>query len=216
MARPRPAGTSTKQRLKDAAVAEFAARGFDGAKVDRIASRARVNKAMLYYHFHNKAALYLTILREQFGALARGRGLRARARRAARRTAAPVHRAPSRGKRSPGRVSRRSGSAKSPKAAATWTPPSSGRSGACSTRWPPSSPRASATACSRPRIRWSCRSAWSRPLMFFGASAPFRQRVGRLAPVPAALPTLDDMIAHVQAATLAVLAGPASSGRHQR
>jgi AcrR family transcriptional regulator len=49
---------------------EFAARGFDGAKVDRIARRARINKAMVYYHFPSKAALYLAILREQFTAVA--------------------------------------------------------------------------------------------------------------------------------------------------
>jgi AcrR family transcriptional regulator len=53
-----------------AAAVEFAARGFDGAKVDRIAERARVNKAMLYYHFKNKAALYRAILTELFQSLA--------------------------------------------------------------------------------------------------------------------------------------------------
>jgi AcrR family transcriptional regulator len=52
-----------------AAAQEFAARGFDGAKVDRIAARARVNKAMLYYHFKNKAALYREVLRNVFGAV---------------------------------------------------------------------------------------------------------------------------------------------------
>jgi AcrR family transcriptional regulator len=53
-----------------AAAAEFAARGFDGAKVDRIARRADVNKAMLYYHFRNKAALYRAILADLFRSLA--------------------------------------------------------------------------------------------------------------------------------------------------
>ena len=53
-----------------AAAHEFAARGFDGAKVDRIAARARVNKAMLYYHFHDKAALYREILGDLFKAIA--------------------------------------------------------------------------------------------------------------------------------------------------
>lgn len=57
-------------RLLDAAALEFAARGFEGAKVDRIAARARVNKAMVYYHFTNKAALYREILRDVFGAVA--------------------------------------------------------------------------------------------------------------------------------------------------
>lgn len=48
----------TRTRLLAAAAVEFAARGFDGANVDRIARAARVNKAMIYYHFRNKAALY--------------------------------------------------------------------------------------------------------------------------------------------------------------
>jgi TetR/AcrR family transcriptional regulator len=66
-----PAGRdSSRNRLLAAAAAEFAARGFDGAKVDRIAARARVNKAMLYYHFKNKAALYRAILTDLFGTLA--------------------------------------------------------------------------------------------------------------------------------------------------
>lgn len=60
----------TRDRLIAAAAIEFAARGFDGAKVDRIAARARLNKAMLYYHFHNKASLYREILSDMFGALA--------------------------------------------------------------------------------------------------------------------------------------------------
>jgi TetR/AcrR family transcriptional regulator len=58
-----------------AAAEEFAQRGFDAAGVDRIAARARVNKAMLYYHIGSKRALYLAILRQMFQAV----GLRARA-----------------------------------------------------------------------------------------------------------------------------------------
>lgn len=53
---------ASRSRLLAAAAAEFAARGFAGAKVDRIATRARLNKAMIYYHFDNKAALYREIL----------------------------------------------------------------------------------------------------------------------------------------------------------
>jgi TetR/AcrR family transcriptional regulator len=65
---PRSAPDS-RERLLAAAAEEFAARGFDGAKVDRIATAARLNKAMLYYHFHNKAALYRAILNDLFGAV---------------------------------------------------------------------------------------------------------------------------------------------------
>lgn len=60
----------SRDRLLSAAAAEFAARGFDGAKVDRIAARARVNKAMIYYHFGSKAQLYREILLGVFTAIA--------------------------------------------------------------------------------------------------------------------------------------------------
>ena len=49
-----------------AAALEFAERGFAGARVDRIARRAQVNKAMLYYHFRSKQHLYRTLLRRMF------------------------------------------------------------------------------------------------------------------------------------------------------
>ena len=49
-----------------AAATEFAACGFAGARVDRIARRAGVNKAMLYYHFGSKKSLYREILRRTF------------------------------------------------------------------------------------------------------------------------------------------------------
>ena len=60
----------SRERLLAAASAEFAARGFSGAKVDRIAARARLNKAMIYYHFRNKAALYREILTGVFQTIA--------------------------------------------------------------------------------------------------------------------------------------------------
>jgi AcrR family transcriptional regulator len=53
-----------------AAADDFAHRGFEAAGVDRIAAHARVNKAMIYYHFGSKRALYLEILRHMFRAVA--------------------------------------------------------------------------------------------------------------------------------------------------
>lgn len=61
---------ASRRRVLTAAAAEFAARGFAGANVDRIARAARVNKAMIYYHFASKAALYREILRDMFEAVA--------------------------------------------------------------------------------------------------------------------------------------------------
>lgn len=66
----RPARVSP-ERILAAAASEFAARGYAGARVDRIARRARVNKAMLYYHFGSKQALYRTLLRATFTQAAR-------------------------------------------------------------------------------------------------------------------------------------------------
>jgi TetR/AcrR family transcriptional regulator len=63
MARPTRA---SPDRILAAAALEFAERGFAGARVDRIARRARVNKAMLYYHFKSKDRLYKTLLRQMF------------------------------------------------------------------------------------------------------------------------------------------------------
>jgi len=58
----------SRDRVFAAAAAEFAARGYAGANMDRIARAARLNKAMIYYHFKSKAALYREILRDMFGA----------------------------------------------------------------------------------------------------------------------------------------------------
>jgi TetR/AcrR family transcriptional regulator len=56
----------TRAAILAAAAAEFAAHGFAGASVDDIAARAGFNKAMIYYHFRNKQALYVEILRDVF------------------------------------------------------------------------------------------------------------------------------------------------------
>ena len=57
---------ASPDRILAVAAFEFAERGFAGARVDRIARRAHVNKAMLYYHFSSKQHLYRTLLRRMF------------------------------------------------------------------------------------------------------------------------------------------------------
>ena len=69
MARPKSSVLVSRQRVFAAAAAEFAARGYAGANMDRVARGARLNKAMIYYHFKSKAALYREILRDMFGAV---------------------------------------------------------------------------------------------------------------------------------------------------
>ncbi|MGH7413178.1 MAG: TetR/AcrR family transcriptional regulator [Candidatus Rokuibacteriota bacterium] len=61
----------TRDRILAAALAEFSLEGFAGARVARIARRARVNKRMLYHYFGNKEDLFREIfdrkLRERAG-----------------------------------------------------------------------------------------------------------------------------------------------------
>lgn len=52
----------TRERILTAALREFSAKGFAGARVDRIAQRARINKRMLYHYFGNKESLFREIL----------------------------------------------------------------------------------------------------------------------------------------------------------
>jgi len=52
-----------------AAVEEFAQHGIDGARTDRIARAARVNKALLYYYFKDKDALYEAVLDQVFSGM---------------------------------------------------------------------------------------------------------------------------------------------------
>ena len=62
-------GARSQAAIFRAAAHEFAQRGYDAAGVDRIAARARVNKAMLYYHYGSKQGLYVEVLRDMFRAV---------------------------------------------------------------------------------------------------------------------------------------------------
>jgi AcrR family transcriptional regulator len=60
---------ATRQRVLDAATAEFARHGLAGARVDAIALRARANKQLIYHYFGNKQALYLAVLEQSYGGI---------------------------------------------------------------------------------------------------------------------------------------------------
>ena len=49
---------ATRGRLIAAGRTEFAARGLNGARVDRIAEAAQANKAQIYHYFKSKAGLF--------------------------------------------------------------------------------------------------------------------------------------------------------------
>ena len=55
--------------ILQAAVQEFARQGVAGARTDAIARAAKVNKALLYYYFKDKEALYGAVLDQVFGGL---------------------------------------------------------------------------------------------------------------------------------------------------
>jgi TetR/AcrR family transcriptional regulator len=52
----------TRARILEAALSEFALHGLAGARTERIATAAGVNKALLYYHFDSKEKLYVAAL----------------------------------------------------------------------------------------------------------------------------------------------------------
>ncbi|HTE90422.1 MAG TPA: helix-turn-helix domain-containing protein, partial [Terriglobales bacterium] len=69
-AKPTKAVTSrnpdrSKGRILTAALREFAARGFAGARMDMIARQAAINKRMLYHYFGNKEGLFRAVLRRK-------------------------------------------------------------------------------------------------------------------------------------------------------
>ncbi|TDU83397.1 TetR family transcriptional regulator [Kribbella voronezhensis] len=53
---------ATKERILEAAMAEFSAYGVAGARVDRIAKTAGCNKNLIYVYFENKETLFTTVL----------------------------------------------------------------------------------------------------------------------------------------------------------
>ena len=65
----------TRRRLRDAALVEFAARGFDGTTVGAIAERAGVNKERLYSYFGDKKALWDLVLSTELERLASAVGV---------------------------------------------------------------------------------------------------------------------------------------------
>ena len=55
----------TRERILAAAVSEFSANGYAGARIDRIASHAGANKRMIYHHFGGKQAVFEAVLADR-------------------------------------------------------------------------------------------------------------------------------------------------------
>ena len=61
----------TQERILKAAQAEFARKGYDGARVDAIIARAKISKNLLYHHFRSKEDLYIRVLERTYETLRR-------------------------------------------------------------------------------------------------------------------------------------------------
>lgn len=59
------ASEASKDRIFEAAKAEFAAHGIAGARVDRIAAAAGLNKNLIYVYFGNKEALFQAVINRE-------------------------------------------------------------------------------------------------------------------------------------------------------
>ncbi len=59
----------TKRRILNAAEAEFAAKGFDGARLGAIARVASVQQALIHHYFEDKAGLYREVVDRALGAM---------------------------------------------------------------------------------------------------------------------------------------------------
>jgi hypothetical protein len=57
---------STEVKILEAAKQEFLERGFDGARMQKIAERAEINKALLHYYFRSKENLFKAIFQSVF------------------------------------------------------------------------------------------------------------------------------------------------------
>src|SRR6202167_5834780 len=66
----------TRKAILRAAIREFSTQGLAGARTDAIAESAKVNKALLYYYFKSKTALYTAAI-EEVSAVAAERALAA-------------------------------------------------------------------------------------------------------------------------------------------
>lgn len=57
----------TRARILEAAIAEFAAKGLDGARINDVAARAETNKRMIYHYFGSKEDLFVAVLEAVYG-----------------------------------------------------------------------------------------------------------------------------------------------------
>lgn len=57
---------ATRRNIIAVATAEFADKGFNGARVDEIAARTNTSKRMIYYYFEDKEGLFVAVLEDAY------------------------------------------------------------------------------------------------------------------------------------------------------
>ena len=63
-------GEATRQKILQAGELEFAAKGFDGARLASIARTADVPQALIHHYFADKAGLYRAVFERVLGSMA--------------------------------------------------------------------------------------------------------------------------------------------------
>ena len=66
---------ANRARIVQAAIAEFAARGFAGASMDAIAARTDTTRALINYYFGSKEKLYLAVLEHVYAEIRQAESL---------------------------------------------------------------------------------------------------------------------------------------------
>ena len=66
---------ANRARIVEAAIDEFAARGFKGASMDAIAARTHTTRALINYYFGSKEKIYLAVLEHVYAEIRQAEGL---------------------------------------------------------------------------------------------------------------------------------------------
>jgi TetR/AcrR family transcriptional regulator len=60
---------ATREKILQTAMKEFAAKGFDGARVDAIVERCKISKNLVYHYFDSKEALFIEVMERAYSAM---------------------------------------------------------------------------------------------------------------------------------------------------
>jgi TetR/AcrR family transcriptional regulator len=59
----------TREKILRVASREFAAHGYDGARIDAIVARCKISKNLIYHYFDGKEALFIEVMERAYGAM---------------------------------------------------------------------------------------------------------------------------------------------------